>query len=181
MGRRRRDPRSVQALERSWRDDMPRVLVYARRRVGSERAEDVVAETYAAAWRHWERIPPDPFPYLIGIARNIVASEVRVRRRSRDVVVRLLLDVASTLPHHVDPAERLIAIASLAELSDQDREAVLLSAWDGLSDEQAGQVLGIRPATFRKRLSRARARLRTLSSDQSPLPVSVTRRTYENR
>jgi len=135
------------------------VLTYVRRRVGDDTAQDLVAETYAIAWRRWRAIPADPFPYLIGIARNLIASDARSRYRDRDLVARLLLNVTESVAQHVDPERRLDAIAVLAGLSEQDREALLLVGWDGLSDDEAASVLGLRPATFRKRLSRARSNL----------------------
>ncbi|MCG2801787.1 MAG: hypothetical protein L6311_06800, partial [Cellulomonas sp.] len=46
-----------------------------------------------------------------------------------------------------------------ARLSDTEREALLLAAWDGLTPQQAAQVAGCSVAAFTKRLSRARARL----------------------
>jgi RNA polymerase sigma-70 factor (ECF subfamily) len=52
----------------------------------------------------------------------------------------------------------VLAVA-LVRLSDADRELLLLIAWDGLSPSEAAAVLGIKPATARVRLLRARRRL----------------------
>ena len=58
--------------------------------------------------------------------------------------------------------------AALARLSGSDRELLLLIAWDGLSPAEAATVLGIKPATARVRLSRARRRLtQALSRERS--------------
>lgn len=58
--------------------------------------------------------------------------------------------------------------AALARLSDADRELLLLIAWDGLSPAEAATVLGVKPATARVRLLRARRRLtQTLSRERS--------------
>jgi RNA polymerase sigma-70 factor (ECF subfamily) len=48
----------------------------------------------------------------------------------------------------------------LGELSDSDRELVLLIAWAELSYEQAAQALGIPLGTVRSRLHRIRVKLR---------------------
>lgn len=48
---------------------------------------------------------------------------------------------------------------ALARLSEADRELLLLIAWDDLSPAEAAAVLGIKPATARVRLLRARRRL----------------------
>jgi acyl-CoA synthetase (AMP-forming)/AMP-acid ligase II len=42
-----------------WRN-YPRVLAIASRRTEESRAHDVVAETFATAWRHFGRLPEDP-------------------------------------------------------------------------------------------------------------------------
>jgi RNA polymerase sigma-70 factor (ECF subfamily) len=58
--------------------------------------------------------------------------------------------------------------AALALLNDVDRELLLLIAWDGLSPAEAATVLGIKPATARVRLLRARRRLtQALSRERS--------------
>jgi DNA-directed RNA polymerase specialized sigma24 family protein len=40
------------------------VLAYVQRRVGADLAQDVVAETFLAAWRNVHELPPDPLPWL---------------------------------------------------------------------------------------------------------------------
>lgn len=58
--------------------------------------------------------------------------------------------------------------AALACLNDADRELLLLIAWDALSPAEAATVLGIKPATARVRLLRARRRLtQALSRERS--------------
>jgi len=50
---------------------------------------------------------------------------------------------------------------SLEALGADDRELLTLIAWEGLTGVEAAGVLGIRPATARKRLERARGACRT--------------------
>jgi RNA polymerase sigma-70 factor, ECF subfamily len=58
--------------------------------------------------------------------------------------------------------------AALTRLSESDRELLLLIAWEGLSPVEAAVVLGIKPATARVRLLRARRRLtQALSRERS--------------
>lgn len=74
-----------------------------------------------------------------------------------------------------DPAEGALAgigdpalAAALACLNDADRELLLLIAWEALSPAEAATVLGIKPATARVRLLRARRRLtQALSRERS--------------
>jgi RNA polymerase sigma-70 factor (ECF subfamily) len=53
-------------------------------------------------------------------------------------------------------------LAALAGLKPDDREVVLLAAWEELSPQQIGAVLGVSQIAARSRLHRARKRLRVL-------------------
>jgi RNA polymerase sigma-70 factor (ECF subfamily) len=152
-----------QAFDRVWRDEMPRIMTYATRHVGFTDAHDVAAETFTIAWRRWDDLTDPPFPWLLGVARNVIANHVRTlqRRRRLQDRVRLLSAVTGHGGQHLDLATRLEALRRLAALGETEREALLLTAWDGLTTEQAGKVLGISPAAVRKRVSRARATIDT--------------------
>lgn len=147
------------AFERVWREEMPRIFTYAVRHVGSADAHDVAAETFTIAWRRWDDITDPPFAWLLGVARHVVANHVRTlqRRRRLQDRVRLLTAATGQSGPHLDFAGRIDALEQLAALSETDREALLLTAWDGLSTEQTATLLGISAAAVRKRISRARA------------------------
>ena len=51
---------------------------------------------------------------------------------------------------------------ALGELSEDDREVLMLVAWEGLTAAQAGEVLGCSAGAAAMRLHRARRRLSTL-------------------
>ena len=51
---------------------------------------------------------------------------------------------------------------ALARLDDDDRAILLLRPFEGLSNRQAAEVLGIEPAAASKRFGRALLRLRTV-------------------
>ena len=51
--------------------------------------------------------------------------------------------------------ERQAMLTALTRLSEEDREALLLVGWDGLSHSSAARVLGCSSHAFTKRLSRA--------------------------
>jgi RNA polymerase sigma-70 factor (ECF subfamily) len=50
---------------------------------------------------------------------------------------------------------------ALAALGERDREALLLTAWEGLTSEQAARALGCSAPAFRVRVHRARRKLQT--------------------
>lgn len=153
-----------------WHEDAPRVMAFARRHVGGEAAPDVVAETFLAAWRRLSIVPDPPIAWLIATARKVMQNHHRTARRNQALEHRIaLLDAVAAQAEPDDAAlSRTEAIRRLAELDEQHREALLLVSWDGLTNDEAAKALGIRPAAFRQRVSRARATLRADSIESDP-------------
>jgi RNA polymerase sigma-70 factor (ECF subfamily) len=76
--------------------------------------------------------------------------------------------------------DRETALVALRGCSATDREALLLTAWDGLSADEAGLVLHCSARAFTVRLHRARARFdrlyRAAESDVVPPEATDTPR-----
>lgn len=143
-----------------WRAHHRQVHAYALRRTDRSSAQDVVSETFLVAWRRREAVPEhDPLPWLIGVARNVMANHARSQRR-RDALSDRINGEATGAPLVTDPqADQNLAWA-LGALRPADREVLLLIAWEGLTPAQAAVSLGCSGAAFRVRLMRARRRLR---------------------
>jgi RNA polymerase sigma factor (sigma-70 family) len=151
-----------------WHSDAGRVAAYATRHVGSQEAQEVVAETFLQAWRRWDSVPDAALPWLIGTARKVIGNHRRSERRRLALKERMhfLDEVAQAAPEAgMVSEERLEALRLLAALPDDQREALLLVAWDGLDTEAAATVLNVRPATVRTRMHRARLALETAQRD----------------
>lgn len=131
------------------------------RHVGAEAAEDVVADTFFIAWQRRATVPPEaPLPWLLVVARNVIASHRRATRRRDAAQARVAHLAELARPGEGADASvesRDLALRALESLSAIEREAVLLTAWDGLSPPQAAQVAGCSVNAFNVRLSRARA------------------------
>jgi RNA polymerase sigma factor (sigma-70 family) len=139
-----------------WEAHHRQVLAYALRRTDAASAQDVAAETFTVAWRRAGEIPRDALPWLLGVARKVLANQSRSHRRQA-ALANELADAARDFRPSGDTDHELFA--ALAALTETDREALILSGWDGLSAAQAGRVLGCSAAAFRVRLLRARRRL----------------------
>lgn len=137
------------------------VLAFARRRTDSaDAANDIVAETFAVAWRRRHDIPGPARPWLFGVARKVLANQRRTARRQGSLVERLAPAHAGDAAEGGDPAdligEREAACRAFKHLSERDREVLTLVAWEQLEAKDAARVLGCSTATFRVRLHRAR-------------------------
>jgi RNA polymerase sigma-70 factor (ECF subfamily) len=153
----------AERFEALYREHFRRVLGYALARLEPERAKDAVAETFLVAWRRLSDVPSDPAPWLFGVARRVVAEQLRADSRRAALTERLASPGWQQPEHLADPADQVAqrdtALTALAGLSDRDREALTLIAWHGLTAGQAAQALGVSNLSFAVRLHRARRRL----------------------
>lgn len=139
------------------------MLAYALRRTSREEAEEVVAETFIVAWRRLPEVPDDPVPWLLAVARRVLANQRRAtgRRKALDQKLGSAPRPGSLVAP--DPAEevgaRMALDDALKRLSEWDKEALLLVAWEGLDNRRAAIVMNCSPARFAVGLHRARRRL----------------------
>jgi RNA polymerase sigma factor (sigma-70 family) len=179
-------------MERSARDPETFAVLYDRhaaalhryvaRRLGEGAADDLVAETFLAAFRNRSRFDPaarDARPWLYGIASNLIGKHTRSELRMLRAYARtgtdpVLTQSAVTLDDGVaarvdsSAAARELARA-LATLSAGDRQVLLLIAWADLSYAEAATALAIPVGTVRSRLNRARGKLRAALDDNTQL------------
>lgn len=151
------------------------LIRYALRRVSNaEDAADIVAETYLIAWSKQDVPVQDRRPWLFGIARNVIHVHRRGELKQLTVADELRKTLAA-LPRHDAPNDLHLDVQqALTNLSPQDREAIMLTAWDDLTTREAAKSLGISHTAFRVRLHRARRRLRlALTPDEQPATTAT--------
>lgn len=146
-------------LEALFAAHAAQVFAFARRRASRSEAEDVVSETFLVAWRRLDAVPDRSLPWLLGVARRVLAN--RRRADSRRAALRSRLEsgepaVEAAAPSQSDGGR---VSAALAALPPAERDAITLLAWDGLTPDEAAIVLGCSRATFYVRVHRARRKL----------------------
>jgi RNA polymerase sigma-70 factor, ECF subfamily len=152
------------------------VLAYVRRRIGDLLAPDVVAETFLAAWRNLDALPPTPLPWLYRAA----AFELGHVRRRIGQERRLTSMTTEPAPHMLDPADAVTDADEWATafrlLGESDKEVLRLVAWEGVSPAEGAFVFGCSVSSFKVRLHRARRRLVRLleANNRSIAPSSAT-------
>ena len=161
-------------FERLYRDHADRVHAYARRRSDAATADDDVAEDFLVVWRRLDRDPEEASAWLLGVARRVLANRRRSVRRSAALKDRLGATFTPPGSGSTDHSQ----LAALGELGERDRELLLLIAWEGLSQAEVAEVLGIRRPAVATRLHRARQRLADVlaTQDDSALPAVEVRR-----
>lgn len=122
--------------------------------------DDLVEETLLVVWRRIDSVPEEAeLPWMIGVARNVLRNARRSQYRRSSF--------ESTLPRASDgPSAEDLVIAdvsvrdALVSLNDDDREVLMLNAWDGLDTHALGVALSITTNAAAVRLTRAQARFR---------------------
>lgn len=156
------------------------VRAYVVRRAGGAPVDDALSEVFLVAWRRLDSVPEDALPWLLGVARRVLANQRRGEARRAALIGRL----ADALPRSrvAEPAGDVFSSLgeAIATLSPPEREALLLVAWEGLEPRRAARVVGCTPAAFRARLYRARRRL-DAELRESPLRHLEGRTTEEAR
>ncbi|BAN01560.1 putative RNA polymerase ECF subfamily sigma factor [Ilumatobacter coccineus YM16-304] len=153
-----------------WFDQHARALAgYATRRVGANLARDIVADTFRIALQQLDGYEPGrggERAWLFGIASNLIRRHWRTEERR----LRIQARSARADVQPVDPLlrvdERLDASAhyqrvvdAVATLDPDDRDLLILIAWEQFTSREAAAALGIPPGTVRSRLTRIRAQL----------------------
>ncbi|MFJ8858623.1 RNA polymerase sigma factor [Streptomyces sp. NPDC102451] len=174
------DPDAFSALFDRYADDIHR---YAARRLGTEAADDLMAETFVIAFqqrRGYDLTRPHARPWLYGIVTNLVRGHRRAEARR----LRALARAASAVPDGPggdgEPlADRVAARVSaeglrgelagaLAALPARYRDVLLVVAWGDLDYAEAAEALGVPVGTVRSRLHRARKKLREALGGSDP-------------
>jgi RNA polymerase sigma factor (sigma-70 family) len=143
---------------------------FARRCRGPQTVADLTSETFVRAVDGFSGFDPrrgSDRAWLLGIAAHVFASHCDRSAGGRDAVARLGghrpldEDEIDELAERIDAERDGAALMRLGDaLPALERAAIELVDVEGLSPKEAAVALGISRVAFRKRLSRARSRLR---------------------
>jgi RNA polymerase sigma-70 factor (ECF subfamily) len=165
-----------------YREHYPFVLRYTLRRLrGLDAAQDATVATFAVVWSRFDEAPELPRAWIYRIARSIVSLELRQRIRDERAPGAAGTSRLRLADHEIEEDPVLRALRGLHE---DDREVLLLRAWENLSGAEMGEVLGCSPSDAAVRLHEAQQRLKELlgsaarrdKNGRSGSPASARRR-----
>lgn len=119
-------------------------------------ADDIAQDIEVYLLRH----PPKQITktYLYMLARHRLISKKRGRKY-------LPLDFDLAMPEQQSDPRMEHMLSCLEQLKPNDREAIILHYWKGLSRAEAAEVTGLTKNGWKNRLQDAKARLRKLCHD----------------
>jgi RNA polymerase sigma-70 factor (ECF subfamily) len=144
-------------------------------------AEDVVQESFLKAWQQLNslRTPRRFGAWIVSIARNVARGLHNKKRRESEKRDRFQAeterdDKSETVSYRDELKDLLPALVS--ELSETDRELILLRYQSGKKAKEIAQLLEMSDAAVRKRIQRIRAKLgQTLLVSLQPNAVDQKR------
>lgn len=143
---------------------------FASSRLGPIMAEDVVSDVFLVVWRRWDVMPADHDGRRAWVfevtKRTILDASAREARRRR-LIVRVARADERAPEQPGDALVARVAVDALLEvLPEGQREALRLTAIDGLSAREAAQSLGVSATAITTRLHRARRALQAWLAEE---------------
>jgi RNA polymerase sigma factor (sigma-70 family) len=149
-------------------------LRFVRRRAHPLNVDDIVGETYLAAWRRRAELPVDPRPWLFRTARNAMLNSARGSNRQTALAVKIgRADNSARFAATNELDQRIDLIAAWRELPAADQEVLALSVWEDLSAKDAAATLGYSRAAYAMRLTRAKRALAALLATPATGPIAL--------
>jgi RNA polymerase sigma factor (sigma-70 family) len=150
------------------------IYAYCFHQLGSrEEAEDATQSTFLNAFRGLQRGVDPEFEtaWLYKIAQNVCLTRQRSSSRRRRLETPGDLDAMQDyVPAHQPDSDELIHLPeALDAMPEQQRRALLLREWQGLSYKEIGDELGLSQPAVETLLFRAR---RTLAASLTDEPVA---------
>ncbi|KAA0587541.1 RNA polymerase sigma-70 factor (ECF subfamily) [Azospirillum lipoferum] len=161
------DPAVIRQIE----EEIPRLRRFARAMVrDATLADDLVQECLERALSrlHLWRPGTNLRAWLFTILRNLHINGVRRRQPVVDIDAEAQAAIGAAPGSQFVRMELRDLRRALALLPNEQREVVLLIGLEGISYNEAADILGISIGTVKSRLSRGRRALRLLMEGQNP-------------
>jgi RNA polymerase sigma factor (sigma-70 family) len=174
-----RSPSDAEVIGRSLGEPEAFGLIYDRhgatllrflgRRAGAGVAEGLLGELFRVAFERrktFDASRASALPWLYGIGSNLLLKHRRGEARRLRANARMAAGVEADRRASAAAIDARVLFPRVADaieaLPDDEREALLLFAWEELSYQSVADALEVPIGTVRSRLNRARARLREL-------------------
>lgn len=127
----------------------------------SATADDMVQDTLVKAWTNIEKfeVGTNLRAWLFTILRNTYYSSRRKLKREVADVDGVFAEGLAEKPAHDGVLQLTDFKVAFAQLTDEQREALILVGAQGFAYEEAAQLCGVKVGTIKSRVNRGRAAL----------------------
>lgn len=153
-------PEDADRFSAMYRANERSVLAYFLRRTDAASARDGAAETFLVAWRRRDEVPEDDatLRWLYGVARKVLANQLRSRRRQLALRHRLSHVGRSDTPSPetvvVRRADDAATLEAVARLRPEDQEVLRLVVWEELPPRDIAVLFNTSAHAISQRLYR---------------------------
>jgi RNA polymerase sigma factor (sigma-70 family) len=146
------------------------LVLYARQFCATP--EDVVQEAFVKLFKQ-ERTPSSVVPWLYRVVRNAAIGVARSEQRRRRHEARASQEAPAWFVVHVDAAlDAAEVVASLQTLPAEQREAITLHLWGGLTFADVAQVVDCSASSAHRHYAEG---LRQLRERLNPCPNTTNK------
>ncbi|MBX9682285.1 MAG: sigma-70 family RNA polymerase sigma factor [Hyphomicrobium sp.] len=141
---------------------VPNLRAFANSLCGDPtRADDLVQDTLVKAWTNLPKfeVGTNLRAWLFTILRNTYFSNLRKRRREVEDADGAMAERLSVLPEQLGHMDVVDFKKAFAQLTDDQKEVLLLVGAEGFSYEEAAEITGCAIGTVKSRVNRARSAL----------------------
>jgi RNA polymerase sigma-70 factor (ECF subfamily) len=136
-------------------------------------AEDILQEVFLQVWRRaadFDERRGRPFTWLVTLARSRAIDRLRMLASRERVAVAAARDLSDETSDAAQDAfrseQREIVAGALAELPDEQRRALMLAYFEGLTQSEIATRLGTPLGTVKTRMRSGMIKLRELLSEK---------------
>jgi RNA polymerase sigma-70 factor, ECF subfamily len=139
-------------------------LGFAHRLVGNrQEAEDIVQESYAKLWTHGKDFDPRKSKFTTWFYRVVMNRCLDHKRKKRAVALPEAFDAADDAPsaHQLlEASERAEQVReALERIPERQKAAIVLCYFEGVSNREAAEILGVNLKALESLLCRGRRSL----------------------
>jgi RNA polymerase sigma-70 factor (ECF subfamily) len=147
------------AFQTLYEEFGPRLQGFAARfRLPKEEVDELVQETFIRIWKHRQHINPSASfsTYIITIAKHLIYNQLKREGYKEKYIKELALQAAPGTPSDQNEWElRQLLEEALLELPEKCRLIFRKSRFEGISNQQIAESLGISKSTVENQLNKA--------------------------
>lgn len=130
-------------------------------------AEDLMQETFLKAFCSLELSGTEVLPWLLTVARNLCLDTWRQDKRlTRQEDIEMMAGEEEVLSRMIQKERNQRLYQAILRLRSQEREAIVLYYFSGLSQETISRILGLSYGNTRVILYRAKQKLKKMLDEE---------------